>query len=127
MFVEVECESTKKENPLVGLLFSGFYDVPVSYRSLANQLPLVFSLHFKPIDDNLPDYVVPFIFVYRPTSFYVFMSTRQFVHKGWGEYEPTKYTKYVYTKFEYDSFTETDWKTYLIKRMEEAVQFMIKH
>lgn len=75
LFIEVD---VKKQNPLVESLFSGYKDIPVSYQSVANQLPSVFAIHFKALDGNLPDYVVPFIFVYSPTFFYVFTRTKQF-------------------------------------------------
>lgn len=91
---------------------------------MANQLPSVFAIHFKALNGNLPDYVIPFIFVYSPTFFYVFTCTKQFVRKGWKEYENGRYTKYVYTKFEYDSFNESDWYRYQIKRLQETVDFI---
>lgn len=126
LFVEVESVSEKKDNPLMGALFASYHRVPVSYRSLANQLPEVFSVHLKALDSNLPDYVMPFIFVYSPTFFYVFTCTKQFVRKGWKEYESARHTKYVYTKFEYDSFSELDWERYQSKRLSEAFDFIEK-
>ena len=124
LFIEMEYTSVKKQNPLVESLFSNYKDIPVSYRSVANQLPSVFAIHFKALNGNLPDYVIPFIFVYSPTFFYVFTCTKQFVRKGWKEYENGRYTKYVYTKFEYDSFNESDWYRYQIKRLQETVDFI---
>ena len=126
LFVEVECTSVKKQNPLMESIFSSYKDVPTSYQSLANQLPSVFSIHFKASDANLPDYVVPFIFVYSPIFFYVFTCTKQFVRKGWKEYVSGQCTKYVYSKFEYDNFNESDWKSYQTKRLEDAVDFIEK-
>ena len=126
LFVEVECASVKKQNPLLDSLFSSYKEVPTSYRSLANQLPSVFSIHFKASDANLPDYVVPFIFVYSPTFFYVFTCTKQFVRKGWKDYEAGQHTKYVYAKFEYSTFNENDWKSYQTKRLGDASEFIEK-
>ncbi len=65
-----------------GISFSGYKDIPVSYQSVANQLPSVFAIHFKALDSNLPDYVVPFIFVYSPTFFYVFYMHKTICPKG---------------------------------------------
>lgn len=126
LFIEVEYTSVKKQNPLVESIFSGYQEVPISYHSVANQLPSVFSIHFKALDANLPDYVIPFVFVYSPIFFYVFTCTKQFVRKGWKEYEAGRHTKYAYTKFEYDSFNESDWERYQIKRLQEAVDFIEK-
>lgn len=124
LFIEVEYTSVKNQNPLVESIFSSYKDVPVSYRTVANQLPSVFSIHFKALDANLPDYVIPFIFVYSPIFFYVFTCTKQFVRKGWKEYEAGCYTKYVYTKFEYDSFNGSDWERYQIRRLQESIDFI---
>ena len=55
LFIEVEYTSVKKQNPLVESLFSGYKDIPVSYQSVANQLPSVFAIHFKALDSNLPE------------------------------------------------------------------------
>ena len=126
LFVEVEYTSVKKQNPLMDSIFSSFQEVPISFNSLANQLPSVFSIHLKASDANLPDYVIPFIFVYSPTFFYVFTCTKQFVRKGWKEYEAGRHTKYVYSKFEYNSFDETTWDSYQTKRLKESVDFIEK-
>lgn len=124
LFVKVKCESQETTNPLRGGIFPSYSKVPVSYSSLANQLPSVFSIHFKAANANLPDYVVPFIFIYSPTFFYVFTCTKQFVRKGWRAYESAKQTKYVYTKFQYDEVTESSWESYQLKRLEESVNFI---
>jgi len=126
LFVEVECTSVKKQNPLVDSIFTSYKDVPISYRSLANQLPSVYSIHFKALNVNLPDYVIPFIFVYSPIFFYTFTCTKQFVRKGWNEYEAGVHTKYVYTKIEYSRFNELDWENYHKKLMQEAIDYIEK-
>lgn len=82
LFLEVEYTSVKKQNPLAESIFPSYIDVPVSYRSVTNQLPSVFSVHFKALDAHLPDYVIPFVFVYSPTFSYVFTCTKQFVRKS---------------------------------------------
>jgi len=124
LFVEIEYTSVKKQNPLMDSIFSSFQEVPISFNSLANQLPSVFSIHLQASDANLPDYVIPFIFVYSPIFFYVFTCTKQFVRKGWKEYEAGRHTKYVYSKFEYSSFDKTTWNSYLTKRLKEAIDFI---
>lgn len=126
LFIEVEYTSVPKQNPLAEAIFPTYKEVPVSYRNVSNQLPSVFSIHFKALDSNLPDYVMPFIFVYSPTFFYVFTCTKQFIRKGWKEYKVGCCTKYVYTKFEYNSFDESDWENYQIKRLQETVDFIEK-
>lgn len=124
LFIQVECKSVKKENPLANPFFNSYKEVPVSYRSLANTLPGIFSIHFKAKNSSLPDYVIPFIFVYSSTFFYVFTCTKQFVRKAWMDYEEGQASKYVYTKFGYDEFTEADWGHYLSKRTGESVEFI---
>ena len=126
LFIEVNYTSIKKQDPFLGSVFSSYKDVPVAFRSVANQLPTIFSVHFKALNSNLPDYVIPFIFVYSPIFFYVFTCTKQFVRKGWEEYTTGKYTKYVYTKFEYNSFNESEWEHYQTKRLQESIDFIEK-
>ena len=76
--------------------------------------------------DLKPDYVIPFIFVYSPIFFYTFTCTKQFVRKGWNEYEAGVHTKYVYTKIEYSRFNELDWENYHKKLMQEAIDYIEK-
>lgn len=124
LFIQVECTSVKKENPFASPFFNSYEDVPVSYRSLTNALPGVFSIHFRAKNSSLPDYVIPFIFIYSPTFLYVFTCTKQFVCKAWTDYEEGKSTKYVYTKFGYSELTEVAWGNYLSKRTVESVEFI---
>ena len=120
LFVEIETMYVKKENPYVGW-YTSHKKVPVSFVSTARQMPEVIAYHIKGKDKNLPDYVVPFVFVYSPTFFYVFTCIKQFLRKGWNEYEESGGRKYTFAKFEYQRYSKDDWLVYLKGELEEKI------
>ena len=122
LFVDIVCESVKKDSPLGGW-YSSYKREPVSFTPKVNQVPAVIAYHLKGENENLPDYVIPFIFVYSPTFFYVFTCIKQFLRKGWSEYEEIQGTKYTYAKFEYSNFSRESWLDYLRKRLTESMEY----
>lgn len=125
LFVNIECTSVKK-NSVLGEWYTTYKEVPTSFTPSANQVPAVRAYHLKAMDKNLPDYVIPFVFVYSPTFFYVFTCTKQFLRKGWNEYEESLNTKYTYAKFEYQDFSAEKWLGYLTKRLQQSVDYAKK-
>lgn len=122
LFVDIECTSVKKDSPL-GAWLSSYKQEPISFTPKTNQVPCVIAYHLKGENDNLPDYVIPFVFVYSPTFFYVFTCTKQFLRKGWNDYEEIQGTRYTYAKFEYADFSKESWMDYLKKRFSESVEY----
>ncbi len=125
LFVDIECNSVKEDSPF-SVWYSSYKQKPVSFMPKANQVPSAIAYHFKGKNENLPDYVIPFIFVYSPTFFYVFTCTKQFLRKGWQDYDEIQGTKYTYAKFDYADFSEKVWQDYLNKRFTESVEYVKK-
>lgn len=125
LFVNIECSSVK-QNSILGEWYSTYKKEPISFTSSVNKLPSVKAYHLKAKDKNLPDYVIPFVFVYSPTFFYVFTCTKQFLRKGWNEYEESQGTKYTYAKFEYQKYSETEWLEYLENRLQQSIAYAKK-
>ena len=125
LFVNIECTSVK-QNSILGEWYSTYKKEPISFTPSANHVPSVRAYHLKAKDKNLPDYVIPFVFVYSPTFFYVFTCTKQFLRKGWNEYEESQGTKYTYAKFEYQEYSEKTWLAYLEKRLQQSVEYARK-
>ena len=125
LFVNIECSSVK-QNSILGEWYATYKKEPVSFTSSAKQVPSVRAFHLKAKDNNLPDYVIPFVFVYSPTFFYVFTCSKQFLRKGWNEYEEIQGTKYTYAKFEYQEAIEQKWQEYLNSRLQQSVEYARK-
>lgn len=125
LFVNIECTSVK-QNSILGEWYATYKKEPISFTPSANGVPSVRAFHLKAKDKNLPDYVIPFVFVYSPTFFYVFTCTKQFLRKGWNEYEESQGTKYTYTKFEYQEYSEQKWQEYFQSRLQQSVEYARK-
>lgn len=125
LFIDIEYASVKEDTPFISW-YPSYKQKPVSFISKVNQIPNVIAYHLKGKDENLPDYVIPFIFVYSPTFFYVFTCTKQFLRKGWNDYTENQGAKYTYSKFEYADFSEKLWLEYLNKRLSESMEYAKK-
>lgn len=125
LFVNIECSSVK-QNSILGEWYATYKKEPISFTPSANQFPSIRAYHLKAKDKNLPDYVIPFVFVYSPTFFYVFTCTKQFLRKGWNEYEENQGTKYTYAKFEYQEYSDKTWLEYLEKRLQQSIEYARK-
>lgn len=125
LFVNIECSSVK-QNSILGEWYATYKKEPISFTPSANQVPSIRAYHLKAKDKNLPDYVIPFVFVYSPTFFYVFTCTKQFLRKGWNEYEENQGTKYTYAKFEYQEYSDKTWLEYLEKRLQQSIEYARK-
>ncbi len=125
LFVRIEFETVKRESPFGGIIPS-YREQPSEFHPIATGLPCILSYSLKAKDANLPDYDIPFIFIYSPTYFYVFTSTQQFVRKGWKEYSEEKSTKYTYRKFTYGDFSKEAWESALRKWLMESEEYIEK-
>jgi len=124
LFVKVDCSSTKRDNPWG--IWASYSETPESFVSLAHQLPEAFAICLKGNNDYLPEYVIPFVFVYSPTYFYVFSCVKQYVKKAWNDYEEARGTRYVYTRFEYQDFSLSSWNEFMTKRLTEYTEYIEK-
>lgn len=124
LYVDIETNEVAKAswiNPLNTLR-----TVPIRFSSKANNLPTFCAYWGESKKDGLPRYEISFVFIYSDTYFYVLVSNKEYRYKGWRYTEEGDSTKYVYTKFEYSDFTETVWRTFLAKRLEESKAFIEK-
>lgn len=125
LFVRIEFESVRTESPFGGIIPS-YRERPSGFQPVAPGLPCILSYSLRAKNANLPDYDIPFIFIYSPTYFYVFTSTQQFVRKGWKEYDEEKSTKYTYRKFTYGDFSKEVWESALRKWLTESEKYIEK-
>lgn len=125
LFVSVTCERVQVEESWYALA-PRYQTQPVSFHPLARQLPCCLTYSLTAKNQGLPDYDIPFIFVYSPTFFYVFTCTKQYLKKGWNEYEETKSTKYTYRQFRYQDFTKETWSSALDSWLSESEEYIEK-
>ncbi len=125
LFVKIEFESVKTESPFGGIIPS-YRERPSGFQPVAPGLPCILSYSLKAKNANLPDYDIPFIFIYSPTYFYVFTSTQQYVRKGWKEYDEERSTKYTYRKFTYRDFSKETWESALRNWLTESEEYIEK-
>ena len=125
LFVNIECSSVKQDS-ILGEWYATYKKEPIAFTPSAKNVPAIRAYHLKARDKHLPDYVIPFVFVYSPTFFYVFTCTKQFLRKGWNEYEESQGTKYTYAKFEYQEYSGGEWLSYLEKRLQQSVEYAKK-
>lgn len=125
LFVKIEFKSVKTESPFGGIIPS-YRERPSGFQPVAPGLPCILSYSLKAKNANLPDYDIPFIFIYSPTYFYVFTSTQQYVRKGWKEYDEERSTKYTYRKFIYRDFSKETWESALRNWLTESEEYIEK-
>lgn len=127
LFVKIEYESVRTENPYGSILSPYTYrERPSGFQPVAPGLPCILSYSLRARNANLPDYDIPFIFIYSPTYFYAFTSTQQFVRKGWKEYDEERSTKYTYRKITYGDFSKEVWESALKKWLTESEEYIEK-
>ena len=125
LFVNVQYQQIEKKNQFNPFTVN-YVNKPVSYYASQHSLPEFINYSFKAKNSSLPDYEVPFVFIYSPTYFYVFTSIKQFIQKGWKEYIEQEGTKYVYKKFLYHDFKVEEWRDFIEGCLKESEQFMEK-
>ena len=125
LFVKVEYETYHDDSYLGGIL-APYKKRPVKFHPLASSLPCVLTYSLRGKNPNLPDYDIPFIFVYSPSFFYVFTSVKQYIRRGWKEYTETQSTKYTYRQFPYQGFSKAEWESSLEKWLKEAEAYVEK-
>lgn len=125
LFVKVEYETYRNDGYL-GDILAPYKKQPVKFHPLASSLPCVLTYSLRGKNPNLPDYDIPFIFIYSPSFFYVFTSVKQYIRKGWKEYNEKQSTKYTYRQFPYQGFSEEEWESRLEKWLKEAEAYVEK-
>lgn len=127
LFVKIEYESVRTENPYGSIISPYTYrERPSGFQPVAPGLPCILNYSLRAKDASLPDYDIPFIFIYSPTYFYVFTSTQQYVRKGWKEYEEAGSTKYTYRKFLYADFSKEIWESALREWLTGSEEYIEK-
>ena len=125
LFVQVTCEE-RDNNSLFGTTFTQLLSRPISFSPLVHKLPSGFVYSLKAKKAGLPDYDIPFVFVYSPTFFYVFTSTKQYMQKGWDDYYEGKHTKYSYRQFYYSEFSKESWSIALDSWLKDSEEYIEK-